>query len=59
MPLGHSFAVSGGVGYYDDESAFAGSVAYRLNNNFQFNGAVTTGVDNGSTGARAGFNASW
>ena len=59
VPVGQTFAVSGGVGYYDDEAAFAGSLAYRLNNTVQLSGAVTTGVDNGSTGARAGFQASW
>ena len=59
VPLTQTYAVSGGFGYYDDETAFAGSVAYRMNQNFQVSGAVTTGVDNGSTGARAGFQASW
>jgi len=59
VPLGQTYAVSGGFGYYDDETAFAGSVAYRFNETLQLSGAVTTGVDNGSTGARAGFQASW
>jgi len=59
VPVGQSFAVSGGVGFYQDESAFAGSLAYRISDNIQFSGALTTGVDNGATGGRAGIQASW
>jgi len=59
VPIGRTFAVSGGFGNYANESAFAGSVAYRLNDTLQVSGAITSGTDNGRTGARAGFQASW
>ena len=59
VPLGQTWAVSGGYGFYDSEGAFAGSIAYRINDTFQLNGGLTTGTDNGKTGGRAGFQASW
>jgi autotransporter adhesin len=59
VPLGQTFAVSGGFGFYEGENAIAGSAAFRMNKRFQFNAGLASGLNRGGTGGRAGFQASW
>lgn len=59
VPEGKTFGLSGGVGFYDDESAVAMAAAFRLNKTWQLNAGVTSGVDRGETGGRVGFQAAW
>ena len=56
---GKAFAINGGFGFYDDESAAAFGAAMRLNDTWQVNAGYTKGLNRGEAGGRVGFQASW
>ena len=59
IPAGRTFGLSGGFGFYGDETALSAAGAYRMNEHWQFNAGVAAGMDRGETGGRVGFSASW
>ena len=56
---GKHFGVSGHVGTFDGKSAVGLGGALRLNDNVTFDAGAGVGLDDGTVGARAGFNVSW
>ena len=59
VPVGKKFAINGGYGFYDSESAIGASAGYRLNDAWQIDAGVASGMNNGGTGGRVGFSAAW
>lgn len=59
LPAGTSFAISGGVGYYQSQSAFSAAFTTRTGPNSNFSAGLGYGLNSGEVGARAGFQAAW
>ena len=59
LPAGTSFALSGGVGYYEDEGAGTIALSARIGENAAFSAGVGVGFDSGEIGARGGFQVAW
>jgi hypothetical protein len=53
------FAVSMNVGFFRGQTALAGGATARLRDHVSINGGVTTGVNGGQVGARAGIRFGW
>ena len=59
IPSGKTYGMSGGFGFYGGETAFSAAGAFRVNETWQFNAGLATGLDRGETGGRVGFSAAW
>jgi trimeric autotransporter adhesin len=59
LETGKKFGVSANVGTFEGNTALASSVAFRLDQNWQINGSVGFGTNNGTVGARAGVVGQW
>ena len=59
LEAGKRFGVSANFGTFEGQSALASSVAIRLDTNWQLNGSVGFGTNNGTVGARAGVIGQW
>jgi trimeric autotransporter adhesin len=59
IPQGASFAVSGGVGYYQDKTAVTAAIAAAIGPMSQLSAGVGVGTNSGEVGARAGFQFAW
>jgi hypothetical protein len=59
LPGGTTFAIAGGVGYYNHRSAGTASFAARIGTNSAISGGIGVGFDSGEFGARAGFQHAW
>ena len=59
LPAGTNFALSGGVGYYENKGAGTMAVTARVGTNASVSAGVGFGFDSGSVGARGGFQIAW
>jgi hypothetical protein len=59
IPSGAHFAVSGGVGYYNNREAATAAFSARIGEMSSFSAGVGVGFNSGEVGARAGFQAAW
>lgn len=59
LPAGAHFAVSGGVGYYNERVAGTAAFTARIGQMSSFSAGVGVGLNSGEVGARAGFQAAW
>ena len=59
LPNGTSFAVSGGVGYFENRTAGTAAFTARVGQNAAVSGGVGVGFDSGEVGARGGFQIAW
>ena len=59
LPAGTTFALSGGVGYYEDQGAGTLALSARIGENAAFSAGVGVGFDSGEIGARGGFQVAW
>jgi hypothetical protein len=59
LPPGTSFAVSGGVGYYQNRTAATTAVSARIGRNASASAGVGVGLNTGEVGARGGFQVAW
>ena len=59
LETGKRFGVSANFGTFEGQSALASSMAIRLDTNWQLNGSVGFGTNNGTVGARAGVTGQW
>jgi len=56
---GAHFGLSGGVGYYDGESAATVAMSARVSHSASLSAGVGMGFDSGEVGARGGFQVEW
>jgi hypothetical protein len=59
IPSGANFAVSGGIGYFDERAAATAAFSARVGEMSQVSAGVGVGFDSGEVGARAGFQVAW
>jgi trimeric autotransporter adhesin len=59
LPAGTSFALSGGIGYYNGRSAATTAVTQRIGRNSSLSAGVGVGLNTGEVGARGGFQVAW
>ena len=59
IPTGASFAISGGVGYFENKAAATAAFSARIGTMSAFSAGVGVGFDSGEVGARAGFQHAW
>jgi hypothetical protein len=59
IPSGASFAVSGGIGYYENRTAATAAFSARVGEMSQVSAGVGFGFNSGEVGARAGFQHAW
>ena len=59
LPAGTNFALSGGVGYFQNRTAVTTAVSARVGTNASISAGVGVGVDSGEVGARGGFQIAW
>ncbi|MXO89398.1 YadA-like family protein [Pontixanthobacter aquaemixtae] len=59
LPPGTSFALSGGVGYFENQGAGTIAMTVRAGENAAFSAGVGVGFDSGEVGARGGFQVAW
>ena len=59
LPEGTSFALSGGVGYYQNRSAATTAFTARVGKHASVSGGVGVGFNSGEVGARGGFQFAW
>ena len=59
VPANATFALSGGFGYYENESAFAFATSYRASPSFVLSAGVGSGLNEKTVGARVGAQYSW
>ncbi len=59
LPAGTTFALSGGVGYYEDRASLAMAITARVSENATVSAGVGAGFNSGSVGARGGFQIAW
>jgi hypothetical protein len=59
LPPGTSFALSGGVGYYQNRTAATTAVSARIGRNASASAGVGVGLNTGEVGARGGFQVAW
>lgn len=59
LPPGTSFALSGGLGYFDNASAGSMAISARLAHNAAFSAGLGVGLKTGEVGARGGFQLAW
>jgi opacity protein-like surface antigen len=56
---GSTFAISGGIGHYDNAESIAVGASYRYSDKMLWSGGLGVGVDHGKVGARVGVSYSW
>ncbi|MEL6542359.1 MAG: YadA-like family protein, partial [Pseudomonadota bacterium] len=56
---GTNFALSGGVGYFQDRGAGSLAFSARISENASFSAGMGVGLDSGEVGARGGFQVAW
>ena len=56
---GSTFAISGGVGHYENSESIAVGASYRSSERFVWSAGLGVGLDQGKVGARAGVAYSW
>jgi hypothetical protein len=59
LPAGTSFALSGGIGYYQNRSAATTAFTARVGKNASVSAGVGFGLNTGEVGARGGFQVAW
>ena len=59
IPSGANFAVSGGVGYFQNRAAATTAVSARVGTNASVSAGLGVGFDSGEVGARGGFQVAW
>lgn len=59
LPEGATFAIGGGVGYYNHRTAGTAAFAVRVGRMSSFSGGVGVGLNSGEVGAKAGFQHAW
>jgi pyruvate/2-oxoacid:ferredoxin oxidoreductase beta subunit len=59
LPGDTNFAISGGVGYFEDQGAGTMAITARIGENAAFSAGVGVGFDSGEVGARGGFQVAW
>lgn len=59
LPAGTTFALSGGVGYFESQGAGTLAISARVSENAAFSAGVGIGFDSGEVGARGGFQVAW
>jgi hypothetical protein len=59
VPPGQKFAMSGGVGFFQDEAAFALGAGLRVNPNLQLSAGVGVGFRENTVGGRVGLTYGW
>ncbi|MEL7445964.1 MAG: YadA-like family protein, partial [Pseudomonadota bacterium] len=59
LPAGTSFALSGGVGYFESQGAGTLALTARVSDNASLSAGVGVGFDSGEVGARGGFQVAW
>ncbi|WP_196490575.1 YadA-like family protein, partial [Erythrobacter donghaensis] len=59
LPAGTNFALSGGVGYYEDQASLTMAITARVGENASVSAGIGTGFNSGSVGARGGFQIAW
>ncbi|MGB7419044.1 MAG: YadA-like family protein, partial [Erythrobacter sp.] len=59
LPAGTSFALSGGVGYFEDQGAGTVALSARVSDTASVSAGVGVGFDSGEVGARGGFQVAW
>ena len=59
LPGDTNFALSGGVGYFEDQGAGTLAITARIGENAAFSAGVGVGFDSGEVGARGGFQVAW
>ncbi|MEM7779690.1 MAG: YadA-like family protein, partial [Pseudomonadota bacterium] len=59
LPAGTSFALSGGIGYFEDQGAGSMAISARVSQNASVSAGLGVGFDSGEVGARGGFQVAW
>ena len=59
VPAGAKFAVSGGIGYYQNRTAATTAFSARVSDRAIISAGVGVGLDSGEVGARGGFQFAW
>lgn len=59
LPAGTSFAVSGGIGYFNERAAGTAAFTARVGRNASVSGGVGVGFSTGEVGARGDFQTAW
>lgn len=59
LPAGTTFALSGGVGYFENQGAGTMALSARVSDNASISAGVGVGFDSGEVGARGGFQFAW
>ena len=59
VPENKRFALTGGIGVFQDQAAFASSVGFRLTPNVQLDGGLAIGFGSGKVAGRAGVTFTW
>ena len=59
LPSGTNFALSGGIGYYQNRAAATTAVTARVGKNASISAGVGFGFNSGEVGARGGFQVAW
>lgn len=59
LPDGANFALSGGIGYFNESTAGAAAFTARIAHRSSFSAGVGIGFDTNEVGARAGFQMAW
>jgi hypothetical protein len=59
VPAGANFAVSGGIGYYQNRTAATTAFSARVSDKAIISAGVGVGLNSGEVGARGGFQFAW
>jgi trimeric autotransporter adhesin len=59
VPTGANYAMSGGIGYYDERAAATAAFSARVGEMSSVSAGIGVGFDSGEVGARAGFQVAW
>ena len=59
LPAGTNFALSGGIGYFEDQGAGSMALTARVSENASISAGIGVGFDSGEVGARGGFQVAW
>jgi hypothetical protein len=59
VPSGANYAMSGGIGYFDERAAATAAFAARVGEMSQVSAGIGVGFGSGEVGARAGFQMAW
>jgi hypothetical protein len=59
IPSGANYAVSGGIGYFDERAAASAAFSARVGEMSSVSAGLGVGFNTGEVGARAGFQMAW